>query len=67
MRESITKVMQEPLEIVLQNLTGNMWTIHFASSACKDARKAAQSGLRSQAESVLAVSSTDPFLGATSF
>ena len=33
MRESIRKVMQEPLEIVLQNLTGNMWTIHFASSA----------------------------------
>ena len=63
MRESIRKVMQEPLEIVLQNLTGNMWTIHVASSACKDARKAAQSGLRSQAESVLAVSSTDPFLG----
>ena len=42
MRESITKGCKNPWKIVLQSLTGNMWTIHFSSSARKDARKVAR-------------------------
>ena len=53
---------KNPWKTVLPSLTGSMWTIHFASSARKDAKKITKSGLKSNAENLLLLLSQDPFL-----
>ena len=46
MQESVKNGMQEPLEDVIPSLSGILWTIHFAFTARKDAKRSPNQGFK---------------------